>query len=81
MSLTSQEVLALECIVAHNTCVECGGVLVVKLRYSPERGNVGDARCAADPTHRGYARNPPPNRPLNYEEVKARGMLSSRRET
>jgi hypothetical protein len=67
---------------------KCGGELGYRIRYIPVTQEPGllmrvtaQLFCYADQSHHGIRRNPPPNRPLSYQEVKARGMLSSRRET
>jgi hypothetical protein len=64
------------------SCTQCGGELGYHIRYIPVTQEPGllmrvtaQLFCYADQSHHGIRRNPPPNRPLSYEEVKARGML------
>lgn len=51
MSLTSQEIVALQREIRHTTCGVCGGERILHLTEPY-------IRCAADPTHEGYTRNP-----------------------
>lgn len=69
MSLTSQEIMAVERIMRRNHCTVCGSGLIWP------RVDEAEVRCAADATHEGFTRNPPPNRPLRYGELKQRGMI------
>jgi len=68
--LENDAVMRLEAYKRDHYC-HCGSVLGWK-HMSIEGRGYGVMHCMADPKHRGFRRNPPPNRPLTPDEIEQR---------